>query len=565
MARISVGSTLDVRYRSNWPRSAFVDSLTRAERIISLGDAPAGGKIDFVTAPPTFYVTYTAPIRVRGPAAISMSGLRWYGSGDVTVAAQTVLFTANQKRPFWLPRKVARQVSLHDILDVERLDNAIRMELIDGEGGPKKLQLWTLDAAQAERLVQMLPSMRTESFSPVLADRAAFSASLLRITPTAPVTSSLVAISVLMFVIATALGGGLFVVNPQILIGLGSDYTPLTLSGQWWRLLTSIFLHFGLFHVAFNMWALYVNGLLAERIFGSSRYLLIYLVAGAGGSLASLLWHPVVNGAGASGAIFGVLGALIAFFVKKEGGVPASVIKPQLTSASVFVAYSLLNAARYAGIDNAAHIGGLVCGFVMGFLLSRPLEADRDTKDWTRQWVVALGISGGAAVLLAHYLATGSLTPRIARDENGNPIPMEALKPPLQSFGGFKLGMTSREILNSKGAPIKRTPAGWLYNSVDSRHDGILSLALTTPSEVEDAKIYSIEYTGDGDSAPNDLPFLRGFTEAEMVRKYGQPLRRSGVASGWTYLLFRNGVYVVLDGTQRVRMYGIFSLALLHR
>jgi rhomboid protease GluP len=158
------------------------------------------------------------------------------------------------------------------------------------------------------------------------------------------------------------------------MIRLGTDYTPLTLAGRWWRLLTSTFLHFGLFHIALNMWALYVNGRVAERIFGSLRYLVIYLVAGLSGSVASLLWHPIVNGAGASGAIFGVLGAMIAFFVKREGGVPASVFKTQLTSVSVFVAYSLLNAARYQGIDNAAHMGGLVGGFVLGFILSRPLE-----------------------------------------------------------------------------------------------------------------------------------------------------------------------------------------------
>lgn len=139
-----------------------------------------------------------------------------------------------------------------------------------------------------------------------------------------------------MFIIATVLGGGLIKVNPDVMIGLGTDYTPLTLGGQWWRLLTSVFLHFGLLHVAFNMLALYVNGLMAERIFGSVRYLVIYLVAGLAGSVASLLWHPVVNGAGASGAIFGILGALLAFFVKREGGVPASVIKAQRNSAMIF-------------------------------------------------------------------------------------------------------------------------------------------------------------------------------------------------------------------------------------
>ncbi|HEX4210628.1 MAG TPA: rhomboid family intramembrane serine protease, partial [Candidatus Binataceae bacterium] len=273
LAGISVGSALEVRYRSKWPRSAFADLLTRAERIIALGDAPAGAKIDFAAAPPTFYVTYTAPVKALSGARVSTNGLRWYGSGDITVAAQTVLFAAYQKRPLWYPRKVVRQVGMSDILNVERVDNTIRLEvIIEADEMPKKLRFWTIDSLQAQHLVQMLPTTKTASFSPVLAEQAGFSASLLRLTPDAKATPSLVAINVAMFVIATLLGGGLFVVNPEVMIRLGTDYTPLTFGGQWWRLLTSTFLHFGLFHIALNMWALYVNGLLAERIYGSARY-----------------------------------------------------------------------------------------------------------------------------------------------------------------------------------------------------------------------------------------------------------------------------------------------------
>jgi membrane associated rhomboid family serine protease len=563
-AGLRVGSALEVRYQSRWPRSAFADSVTRAERIIALGDSPAGGKIDFTAAPPTFFVTYTAPAKTRGGALTSSNELRWYGSGDVTVTAQTALFAANQRRAFWFPKIIVRQVALQNISNVEHLDNSIRLEcILEADENAKKLQLWTIDSLQAERLVRMLPTTKTASFSPVMAERAAFQARLIQITPSAPITPSLIAINVLMFVIATSLGGGLLVANPQVMIRLGTDYTPLTLGGQWWRLLTSTFLHFGLLHILFNMWALYVTGLLAERIFGSVRYLLIYLVAGIGGSLASLLWHPIVNGAGASGAIFGVLGALIAFFVKREGGVPASVIKPQLTSASIFVAYSLLNAARYAGIDNAAHIGGLLCGLVMGFLLFRPMEADRDTKDWTSQWAAGLGLSGGAAILIAHLMTTGAIAPRIARDANGKPIPLEALGPPVRSFAGFRLGMTSSEILQSKGDPIQRKRTEWLYNAIDPRHDGVVSLSFASPSDVSTAKICTIEFIGDRDSAPTDLPFLRGLSRAAIIEKYGEPLRLSGGPPQMTFLLFRNGIFVALDDTIKVRFYGIFDLSAL--
>ena len=286
-------------------------------------------------------------------------------------------------------------------------------------------------------------------------------------------------------------------------------------------------------------------------------------MAGLSGSLASLLWHPVVNSAGASGAIFGVLGALLAFFIKKEVGVPASVIKAQVTGASVFVVYSLLNAARYQGIDNAAHIGGLAGGFIMGLLLSRPLVADRETKDWTPQWLVVLGVVSGVAILIANLLASGRLAPRIARDVNGNPIPLEALTLPVRSLGGVHHGMNARELLQSKGDPIQRRQREWLYNTVDSRHDGVLSIELSPAGNDQDSKIVSIEFIGNQESAPVDLPFLRGLDRSEIIRKYGEPIRQSGDPSQRTFLLFRNGIFVALDDTNRVRYYGIFDLTAL--
>ncbi len=329
------------------------------------------------------------------------------------------------------------------------------------------------------------------------------------------------------------------------MIRFGTDYTPLTLAGQWWRLLTSIFLHFGLFHIAFNMWALYVNGRVAERIFGSPRYLVIYLVAGLSGSVASLLWHPIVNGAGASGAIFGVLGAMIAFFLKREGGVPASVIKAQLTSVSIFVAYSLLNAARYQGIDNAAHMGGLVAGFVLGFILSRPLDAERNSKRWTMQWAAALGLVCAVSLVIAHLFATGALTPRLARDDRGNAVPLAALGPPIRSLGGIQLDMTSEAVFKEKGQPIAQDASGWVYNSVDSKHDGVLTVFFSHLSNSERRAVLAIEFTGhDQSSAPTEMPYLNSLYSADVILKYGEPVARRPTPEGTTFLWFRNGIYI---------------------
>ncbi len=395
---LMVGSTVQVHYLPKWSRWGFIPQLTYAERHPADGDPRTN-------EPPLFFVTFGN--RTANP-------FRWVGSGEVQAVGQNVRITANRQRTLWFSQIETREFALSGIVDVEHHDAALRLTVLDAKGKPRALQLQMVNAAQAEVLARLLPETKTAKFAPVLAEHSEFDATLRKLTPKPYVTPALIAVNTMMFLVAVALGGGVLVANPEIMIGLGTDYTPLTLGGQWWRLLTSVFLHFGLLHLAFNMWALYVNGRLAERIFGSVRFLVIYLVAGLAGSLASLLWHPVVNGAGASGAIFGVLGALLAFFVKKEGGVPASVTKAQLRIAVIFVAYSLLNGARYRGIDNAAHMGGLVGGFLLGYVLSRPLATNRNERPWTKQWATALVLCTGMGTMVAYLLSTGALGPGYA-------------------------------------------------------------------------------------------------------------------------------------------------------
>jgi membrane associated rhomboid family serine protease len=507
---------------------------------------PASGSAG---SPSLFHVTYA-----RG------NSFRWFGGGDISIDDSSVSFSAHQRRPFWFSKSIHCVFLVASIVNVERFDAMVRLEITDSEGHVRKLQFQAINSEAAESLAKQLPTTKTASYAPLLAEGAAFNSALLAVTPHTPVTFGLISLNVLLFLVATALGGGLFKINPEVMIRLGTDYTPLTMAGQWWRLLTSIFLHFGLFHIALNMWALYVNGRVAERIFGSVRYLVIYLVAGLSGSVLSLLWHPIVNGAGASGAIFGVLGAMLAFFLKREGGVPTSVIKAQLTSVSIFVAYSLMNAARYRGIDNAAHLGGLIGGFVMGYILSRPLTVDRNTKLWTLQWATALTLAGGAAIVIAQMLATGALAPGAVRDNNGNPIPLATLGPPIRSLGGFRLDMTSAEVLKEKGQPIARNHTDWVYNSVDSAHDGVLTLSFAHPTEGETGPVLSIEFMGhDQTSAPPEIPYLNSLETADVIHKYGQPIATRNGPYDTTLMWFRNGVFIGAR-SDKVYRYGIFDV-----
>ncbi len=194
------------------------------------------------------------------------------------------------------------------------------------------------------------------------------------------VTKALIAANVLVFGAAGIGGAGFLVPNPQVLQAWGTNFGPLTTDGQWWRLVSSIFLHFGFLHLALNMWALYVGGRLVERLFGSPSFALLYFTSGIGGSLCSLLWNPAVNSAGASGAIFGVYGAMLAFFLRKNSSVPPSVVRQQRASGITFIAFNLMNGFSHAGIDNAAHVGGLAVGLAMGFVLARPLGTEARAK-----------------------------------------------------------------------------------------------------------------------------------------------------------------------------------------
>lgn len=155
----------------------------------------------------------------------------------------------------------------------------------------------------------------------------------------------------------------------QLLVRWGANLGPLTLSGQWWRLLTSIFLHMGLIHFAVNMWCLWDLGSFAERIYGRASLLAIYVVTGVTGAVVSLAWRPFALEAGASGAIFGIAGALIASFCFGHLPFPRKSAKAALLSVIAFAGYNLFVGLFGSGAGIAAHVGGLLSGFVLGLML----------------------------------------------------------------------------------------------------------------------------------------------------------------------------------------------------
>jgi membrane associated rhomboid family serine protease/Tfp pilus assembly protein PilF len=183
------------------------------------------------------------------------------------------------------------------------------------------------------------------------------------------VTQALLLLNVGVFVVMAVQGIAL---DPptRALIDRGANYAPLTLGDQPWRLVTALFLHRGFWHIAFNMWCLWDLGAICESLYGHVTFAAVYLISGIGSSLASVWWHPSIPSVGASGAVFGIVGALIASYYLGEFTMPRFALRRQLRSLLVFVAYNVVIGQVVGHVDNAAHIGGLVTGLVFGALIA---------------------------------------------------------------------------------------------------------------------------------------------------------------------------------------------------
>jgi rhomboid protease GluP len=192
--------------------------------------------------------------------------------------------------------------------------------------------------------------------------------------PRTPMTLLLIGANLLVFLAMLAGGAGLWHSSNGIQLAWGANFGPATQDGQWWRLASALFLHFGAVHLALNMWALWDGGQLVERMFGSLRFTLIYFASGLAGNLLSLVAHggQAVSG-GASGAIFGIYGALLIFLWHERRSLHPQEFRWLFWGAIGFSAATIVFGLLITGIDNAAHIGGFVGGLLGGLILRRPL------------------------------------------------------------------------------------------------------------------------------------------------------------------------------------------------
>lgn len=242
---------------------------------------------------------------------------------------------------------------------------------------------------------------------------ALFRYALFTQTPRVWVTPLLVALNVAVFLAMVGTGVSLMSPSVESLLKWGADYAPRTTAGEWWRLISNTFVHVGLVHIAMNMIGLWQIGGLVERLLGHRAFVLVYLVSGLCGSLASITWHPFVVSAGASGAVFGVYGVLMAYLVRHRGSIPREVLSQLQRNAIFFIGVNIVFGLQVKGIDMAAHIGGLLGGFGAALLVARPVVSPlaalgndgqvkaRRGSAWPELLVAALALAlFGAAVML---------------------------------------------------------------------------------------------------------------------------------------------------------------------
>ena len=206
--------------------------------------------------------------------------------------------------------------------------------------------------------------------------------------------------------------------DPTVLDRFGALFGPLVAEGQYWRLLTAIFLHVGFVHIAFNSLGLFVFGTAFERTSGPLRMATVYIGSGLAGSALSYLASPAVRSAGASGAIFGVLGALAVYlFVNRQEF--GRLGQREITTVLFLAAMNLLNGLTTPGVDNWAHAGGLIAGAALGLaILPRHASWGSAPQSHWAGWVSRRRVAIPAALGL--FVVAGALIATLTLPDNAS-------------------------------------------------------------------------------------------------------------------------------------------------
>ena len=174
------------------------------------------------------------------------------------------------------------------------------------------------------------------------------------------------ALNILVFLLMALAGGS---TNEHTLMAFGVKSNAEIAKGQWWRFVTPIFIHIGLLHLFFNSYALWIVGPQVEKLYGSGRFVILYVLTGVAGVYGSYAYHPDTISAGASGAIFGLFGVLLAFGIRYRNSIPPFFKRAVGTGVLPVIVINLIIGFTIPAIDNSAHIGGLLAGAALAAVI----------------------------------------------------------------------------------------------------------------------------------------------------------------------------------------------------
>jgi rhomboid protease GluP len=340
----------------------------------------------------SFAVEYEAP---SGVANRELSG-----KGYLIVGGTEPRFLFSGKSRVWSGRDTTLEFRSEEIWNATANDTEIQFELRKGKSsrGETPFIFFCSTAAEATQVIELLPQTKDDEFFA----RQEFGGKLTALPsasgPWSSVTNLLIAANFAAFVVMGFLGAGWFETpsvprldGPYVLYV--ANNAGATTDGEWWRIVTCMFVHYGAIHLLLNMWALFQTGPLMERLLGRALYTVAYFGSGIIASFATLFWNrDRVWSAGASGAVFGVFGMLLGFILREKHAIPKSVIQPMLKSTLLVVGFNLLYGITNPRIGNAAHLGGFVAGFALGWLLALPLDLEARARHWANRFFSGIAV-----------------------------------------------------------------------------------------------------------------------------------------------------------------------------
>jgi rhomboid protease GluP len=313
-----------------------------------------------------------------------------------TPVLQLVLKTSQarpDKRDFWTGQNKARPV-----LTLAALDQATQEQLFDS-------------------IQTRLPSNAMGVMSPKLDNQLqqerAFQDRLKSFAPVPWLTYGLIAINAVIWLASLVYGADVSASPTDLLLRWGGNAASEVQRGEWWRLVSAMFLHSGLLHLALNMFGLYFAGVTVERIYGHRLFALIYLGSGLVGGALSLHFSAQTGvSVGASGAVFGVTGALLIAMVLQRKHLPKSLGKQTLWSLGFFILYSLAQGFSKPNVDNAAHVGGLLAGCLLAYLLPKHFDMNAFVQQYKPRALMGLLITAGLTAGLSGAAPTAQIDQR---------------------------------------------------------------------------------------------------------------------------------------------------------